>query len=126
VSGVASSSPYSVTLVLAIVLVGLVVGAWATRALVQRGASPRTVIAGAGGVLAAVAAGSPVILRALPSWSLGLIQTFGAGPRTTGFVIEAMLTTGIVGPGAVALGMLFPATLLLAGRAPRAPTRRRD
>ena len=115
-AGVLSSSPFSVAIVLAVVLTGLVLGAQTVWLLERRGVAPAAVITRGALGLAALLAAAPFALRAMPAASLALITRLGVGPRT-GFTIEALLAALAVGPGAIALGTIFPSTLALAAGA---------
>src|SRR5262249_57726173 len=51
-----------------------------------------------------------------PATSLALITRLGVSSRI-GFTVEALLAALVVGPGAIALGTIFPSTLALAATA---------
>jgi len=118
-TGVLSSSPYSVAIVLAVVLLGLVAGAALVRRLHRRGVGPAAVVGWGALLLAALLATAPFALRAMPAVSLALITRLGVGSHV-GFTIELLLAALAIGPGAIALGTIFPATLAL-GAAPDGP-----
>jgi spermidine synthase len=107
-SGVLSSSVYSVALVLAATLLGIVVGTAAAVRVVRRGGSlvpPLAAAAAAGGI--AVAA-SILALRVLPAMSLSLAQAFGATTASTGLIVEAILAVHVVFVPAACIGAILP------------------
>jgi len=114
-AGVLSSSVYSIAIVLAAVLLGLVVGAaLAVRWLGRPGAVAPRLAAVEVGIALAVAA-SLLALRALPGASLVLIRGLAVTGPGAGLAVEAALALAVVLLPATLLGAAFPLTLALAG-----------
>lgn len=122
-AGVLSNSIYSVALVLAAVLTGIVAGArFATRGGARAGVADRLALALGAAGLAIV--GTTVALRFLPDASLALARAAGARGPTAGLAVEAALALAVVVAPATALGAAFPLALALDGEAPRRATGR--
>jgi spermidine synthase len=115
-SGVLSSSVYSVALVLAAVLLGIVLGASAAVRLLRRPSAARSWLAGTAACLAIAMVASRFALSALPDVSLVAIRALGVRGPGAGLAVEALLALLVVLLPAVLLGTMFPLTLALAGR----------
>ncbi len=114
-AGVLSSSVYSIAIVLAAVLLGLVIGAGiAARWLRLTGAVAPRLAAVEVGIAIAVAA-SLLALRALPAASLALIRWLAVTGPGTGLALEAGLALAVVLVPATLYGAAFPLALALAG-----------
>ena len=110
-SGVLSSSVYSVALVLAATLCGIAAGtAIAVRAL-ARGARVQTWLAGAAAVGAVAVLASTLALRVLPAVSLALARALGATTEPAGLTVEAILALHVVLAPSAAIGALLPLCL---------------
>ncbi len=114
-AGVLSSSVYSVTLVLAGVLLGVVAGAAMTTRLVARRTHFRAQLSLVATLLAASILGSYWMLRALPAVSLAAIETLGVAGPGTGLGIEAVLALLVVLVPSMLSGALLPLTVAIAG-----------
>jgi spermidine synthase len=113
-AGVLSNSVYSVALVLAAVLIGLVVG---TRVGVRAVGDDRRIVARlavAFILLALATVGSLVALRMLPALSTRLIAAARVTGPGAGLVLEATLALLVVLVPSVCLGAVFPLVLALA------------
>ncbi len=115
-AGVLSNSVYSIALVLAAVLLGLVGGAWLSARRADAPV-PRARVAAAYATLALATLGSWAALHAVPSASGALVRAVGVATPGAGLAIEAALALLIVLAPALALGALFPLLLGLAGGA---------
>ena len=109
VSGVSSNSLYSVTLVLAACLLGIVAGTALAARLLRRDGPPP--VGGALAVAAALVALSRIVLETLPALSLALIVRLGVTGAAAGLAIEALLTLAVVLPPATAVAALLPLLL---------------
>ena len=113
-AGVLSNSVYSVALVLAAVLIGLVAG---TRLGVRALREERRIAARLGLafiLLALATVGSLVALRMLPALSTRLIAAARVTGPGAGLVLEATLALLVVLVPSVCLGAVFPLVLALA------------
>jgi len=116
-AGVLSNSVYSVALVLAAVLIGLVAG---TRLGVRALRDDRRIaarLALAFILLALATVGSLVALRALPTLSTRLIAAARVTGPGAGLALEAALALVVVLVPSLCLGAVFPLVLALAGAA---------
>src|SRR5262245_25342229 len=108
-SGVLSASVYSVTLVLAATLCGIVAGsAAAVRALRHPGRATAR-LAGAAGLGALTLVLSLATLRALPSMRIALARA--AATPAAGLAAEALLALVVVFVPSAAIGAILPLTL---------------
>jgi spermidine synthase len=114
-AGVLSNSVYSITLVLAAVLLGLVVGArLGVVAMPRRDGNP-TRLAVVLAALAITTIGSGVALRGVGAASVSLARAFGVRGPGAGLAAELLLALGVVVPPTIALGAAFPLVLAFAG-----------
>jgi spermidine synthase len=116
-AGVLSSSVYSVALVLAAVLLGIVLGAAVAVRVLRRTTAVARWLAIAAASLAIALVGSRFALSALPDVSLAAIRALGVRGPGAGLAVEALLALLVVLLPAVLLGTMFPLTLALAGSA---------
>jgi spermidine synthase len=112
-ASVLSNSVYSVALVLAAVLAGIVLGAHVGARLVGPATARRLAVGS--GALAAATLLSLAALRALPALSEALVTALRVSGATGGLVVEATLGVVVVFVPAACLGALFPLALALAG-----------
>jgi spermidine synthase len=123
-AGVLSNSVYSIALVLAAVLLGLVAGARLGAALLARPGPVEPRLATVYGLLALATAVSIAALAAVPDAAAALARALRVSGPGAGLAVEAVLAVGIVLPPVVALGAAFPLLLgLAAGDTPRATGR---
>src|SRR5262249_6292620 len=117
-SGVLSSSVYSVALVLAATLCGIATGtAVAVRVLARPQALDVRLqpwLAGAAALGAAAVLASTLALRVLPGASLALARSLGATAAPAGLAVEAILALHVVFVPSAAIGALLPLSLALA------------
>jgi spermidine synthase len=107
-AGVLSNSVYSIALVLAAVLLGLVAGARLANALLRaRGNVARPLVIACIG-LAASTLVSREALRLVPQAALALASALRVAGPGGGLAVEALLGMGVVFVPAVCLGTIFP------------------
>ena len=116
-SGVSSNSIYSVTLMLAAVLLGIVAGSRLAARMLARRASvePSRVLATGFVALATTILWSLLAMRTLPQVSLAVIRDLGVAGQVSGLAAELILALVVMLPAATVLGTLFPLTIALAG-----------
>jgi spermidine synthase len=114
-SGVLSSSVYSVALVLAATLCGIATGtAVAVRVLARqqtRDVRLQPWLAGAAALGAGAVLASTLALRVLPAASLALARSLGATTAAAGLAAEAILALLVVFAPSAAIGALLPLCL---------------
>lgn len=115
-AGVLSNSVYSIAIVLAATLVGIVAGA--ALAARRRDGDPLAALARVAAALALALVGSLLAIERLPALSRGLIRAFRVAGPTAGFAVEATLALGIVLVPATLLGAAFACVLRAMAPAP--------
>ena len=115
-AGVLSNSVYSIAIVLAATLLGIVLGA----AIAARwtGSDPLARLARVAAALGLTLTGSLLVIERLPAFSRILIRAFGVAGPAAGFAVEAVLALGVVLVPATLLGVAFALVLRAAGPTP--------
>jgi spermidine synthase len=116
-AGVLSQSVYSIALVLAAVLLGIVLGARLGVGLLARPDAVTSRLVTVLLVLAIAIAASAVALGTLAAVGLQLVRALGATGSGAGLAVEACLALLVVLVPATGLGTVFPLVLALAGEA---------
>jgi spermidine synthase len=114
-SGVLSSSVYSVALVLAATLCGIATGTAGAVRVLARLQTPNVRLqpwlAGAAALGAGAVLASTLALRVLPAASLALARSLGATTAPAGLAVEAILALHVVFVPSAAIGALLPLCL---------------
>src|SRR5262245_51573330 len=110
-SGVLSSSVYSVALVLAATLCGIATGTAGAVRVLARTERLQPWLAGAAALGAGAVLASTLALRVLPAASLALARSLGATTAPAGLAVEAILALHVVFVPSAAIGALLPLCL---------------
>jgi spermidine synthase len=110
-SGVLSSSVYSVALVLGATLCGIATGTAVAVRVLARTVRPQPWLAGAAALAAGAVLASTLALRVLPAASLALARSLGATTAPAGLAVEAILALHVVFVPSAAIGALLPLCL---------------
>jgi spermidine synthase len=114
-AGVLSNSVYSIALVLAAMLLGIVIGARVGAHVAERPGPVAPRLGAASALLALATVGSVFALRALPDTMVLAARWLGVAGPGAGLAVEAGLAVLVVLVPATALGALFPLCLALGG-----------
>jgi spermidine synthase len=107
-AGVLSSTIYSVALVLAATLLGIVAGAAVAVRVLRRPGRLEPALATAAALAGLAVLASTLALRLLPGMSLALVRALGTTGAEAGLAVEAVLALHVVWIPSAAIGAILP------------------